>query len=65
MPASLVLPSDEGVREALARLGLVTVAVIGPGELRERLRAELAGEAARRAESDVDLLTRLLASGRG
>jgi hypothetical protein len=57
------LPSDEGVREALARLGLVTVAVIGPGELRERLGGELSGDGARMVAADVEALARLLGRG--
>jgi hypothetical protein len=63
VPASLTLPADEGLQEALARLGLVTADIIGPQELRERLGGELAGDAARRAAADVDLLAGLLAGG--
>ena len=63
MPASLVLPSDEGVREALARLGMVTVEVIGPGDLKVRLGGELSGDGARMVAADVDALARLLGRG--
>lgn len=63
MPASLVLPSDEGVREALARLGMVTVEVIGPGDLKARLGGELSGDGARMVAADVEALARLLGRG--
>ena len=46
------------MRDALARLGLVTVALVGPLSLRERLAGELGAAEAR----EVDLLAGLLAS---
>ena len=63
MPASLVLPSDEGVREALARLGMVTVEVIGPGDLKVSHGGELSGDGARMVAAHVDALARLLWRG--
>lgn len=59
MPAALVLPADERVTEALARLGMATVSVIGPAGLREAL----AGSPGEREAVEVDLLAGLLAGG--
>lgn len=59
--AVLVLPGDQGVRDALARLGLVTVGLVGPGELRE----QLAGSPGEREAAEVDRLAAVLGDRRG
>ena len=57
MPPVPDLPGDQRVVEALARLGLVTVSVVGPAGLRERLAGQ-PGEAEAR---EVEVLAGLLA----
>lgn len=56
MSAALELPGDQRVVEALARLGMATVAVVGPVALRERLAREPGAVEA----GEVDLLAGLL-----
>jgi hypothetical protein len=56
----------EGVVTALARLGVVTVAWIGPAAVRDRLAAAEVSEAEAHAlEADVDALAKLMAQARG
>lgn len=57
MPPALELPGDHRVVEALARLGLAAVTVIGPARLRERLGGEPGAVEAR----EVEVLAGMLA----
>lgn len=61
MPAALVLPEDTAVREALARLGLATVGVIGPAGVREALSRPLDDTEAATLVGQLDVLAGMLA----
>lgn len=62
MPAAaLTLPEDTRVTEALARLGLATVAVIGPAGIREALARPLDDTGARTLAGQLDILAGMLA----
>lgn len=61
--AALVLPADERVTQALARLGLATVSVIGTEGMRAGLREELPEREALALAGDIGALAVLIARG--
>lgn len=58
MPAALLLPADERVVRALARLGLATVSVMGTESVKLRLAREADPE---ELAADIEALAGMLA----